>query len=284
MSRYESHNLEDMELPFIYKERSVRPTGLMFGSANWHENVELLYVVEGEGAISDNGRVLRVAAGDITVFGANHLHTLAAGERPLLHRYLIVDRSFCLANGVDTSALSFEMHIGDPRVRDLLEELDAAYREPPTTPCRTLRIKSLVLQIMTVLCCDHSTPIVEAERVDRSASYVKEAIDYIRASYGRSFSLDDVAAFVGINKCYLSREFHRYTGCSFVSYVNRTRCKMAQQLLADERISISDVGRQCGFESRSYFARSFRRYVGMLPSEYRESILKRATGGDITEA
>ena len=283
MSHYESHNLEDKELPFICKERTVRPTGLMFGSSNWHENIEILYVVEGEGAISDNGHVSRVSAGDVTVISANHLHALAAGDRPLLHRYLIVDRSFCLANGIDTSTLSFEMRIADERVRDLMEELGAVYREEPTAHCRTLRIRSLVLQLMVILCRDHSVPMEKTERIDRSSAYVKAAIDYIRASYGRSFSLDDVAAFVGINKCYLSREFHKYTGYSFVSYVNRTRCKVAQRLLLDERLSITEVGRQAGFESRSYFARSFERHIGVLPSEYRRSITKHAAVGDLSE-
>jgi AraC-like DNA-binding protein len=97
----------------------------------------------------------------------------------------------------------------------------------------------------------------------------------VRASYEKNFSLDDVAAFVGVNKCYLSREFHKYTGYPFVAYVNRTRCKMAQQMLADERISISDVGKRCGFPNRSYFAKCFQRYIGVLPGEYRAQIIKK---------
>ena len=269
MSRYESHNLEDQILPFIYKERSVAPSGGRFGASNWHENVELIYFVGGRGAVSVSGRVREVSPGDVAVVSANQLHTLAGGDEPLLHRYLIVDRTFCLANGIDTGALTFTPFIDDDRLRALLGALDAAYRLPSDDPCRVLAVRSLVLQILLLLCRSYAAPLQPAERPDRGAAYVKAAIDFIRASYAQSFSLDEVAAYVGINKCYLSREFHRYTGYPFVAYVNLTRCRMAQKLLADGRVSISEVGRRCGFESRSYFARSFRRYVGMLPSEWR---------------
>ena len=269
MSHYESHNLHDQALPFIYKEGTVRPTRRGFGSSNWHENIEIIYVVDGDGAISNNGHVIPVKEGDVTVINTNHLHTLAAGERELRHRYLIVDRSFCLANGFDTNAISFEMQIGDVRARSILEELHAAYSESDESPYRTLLIRSLVLRLMFLLCRDHSASSRQTERPERSVSYIKQAIDYIRASYDKNFSLDDVASFVGVNKCYLSREFHKYTGYPFVAYVNRTRCKMAQQLLADDRLSIHEVGKRCGFENRSYFAKSFQRYIGMLPGEYR---------------
>ena len=267
MSRYESHNLEAQELPFIYSERGIRSSLRAFGSFNWHENIEILYIADGQGAISNNGHVLSVTKGDITVINANHLHALSSSGGT--HRYLIVDRTFCLANGFDTNAISFNMRIDDPAVRQLMEELHAAYQKPADTPYRTPEIRSIVLRLMTLLCRDHSTPEKQAERPERSIAYVKQAIDYIRASFDKDFSLEDVAAFVGVNKCYLSREFHKYTGYPFVSYVNQTRCKMAQQLLLDPRLSIHEVGLRCGFENRSYFARCFRRYIGMLPGEYR---------------
>ena len=279
MSRYESHNLQDQALPFIYKESSVRPTNRMFGSSNWHENIEILYVVDGEGAVSNNGHIIPVSKGSVVVINSNHLHTLAAGSSRLWHRYLIVDRSFCLANGFDSNAISFEMQVSTERVRVLMERLEEAYRQPEGTPYRVLQIRTIVLELMLYLCREHGTLNTHVERPERSIAHIKQAIDYIRASFDKSFSLDDVAEFVGVNKCYLSREFHRYTGYPFVAYVNRTRCKMAQQMLADERLSIFEVGARCGFENRSYFAKCFQRYIGMLPNEYRAEILgQRARG------
>ena len=283
MSHYESHNLEDQALPFIYKERTVRPTGRPRASSNWHENIELLYIVQGAGTVSNNGRVLPVVAGNIVMINANHLHDLSASDQPLVHRYLIVDRTFCLANGLDTNTLAFDMQIHDERVHMLMEALHEAYTRPPESPFYTLSIRALVLELLVLLCRDHSTPAPQDERHERSVSYIKAAIDYIRASFDKDFSLEDVAAFVGVNKCYLSREFHKYTGYPFIAYVNLTRCKMAQRRLRDTDLGIHEVARQCGFANRSYFARSFARYIGMLPGEYRASLQQAPKNSQFSE-
>lgn len=274
MSQYENHHLEDSPLPFIYKSGSVRQTNYMFGSSNWHENIEILQIMQGDGLISVNGQLLSVYADDIVIINSNHLHALAAGENQMHYRYLIVDRSFCLVNGFDSNKVTYQSKVEDDRIRSLLEKLHVSYEMPDDTAYRTLTIRSLVLQLLLLLCNDHIHPVEHSERYDRGTAHIKKAIDYIRAAYDKDFSLEDVAAFVGISKCYMSREFHRYTGYSFVAYVNRTRCKKAQQMLADESLEINEIGRRCGFENASYFARTFRRYIGMNPAEYRSKILK----------
>ena len=129
-------------------------------------------------------------------------------------------------------------------IRQLMEELHETYQKPADAPYRTPEIRSIVLRIMTLLCRDHSTSEKQAERPERSISYVKQAIDYIRAACDKDISLEDVASFVGISKYYLSREFHRYTGYPFVAYVNRTRCKKAQQMLDSARLSSEFVFEQ----------------------------------------
>ncbi|MBQ9805211.1 MAG: helix-turn-helix transcriptional regulator [Clostridia bacterium] len=283
MSQYENHHLEDAPLPFIFKSRSERPTNHRFGSSNWHENIEIIHITEGNGSISVNGHVLSVCAGDIVMINSNHLHALAGGENRMFHRYLIVDRSFCLANGFDSNKITYQLKIEDERVRELMNELNSAYESPEEAPYKTLTIRSLVLQLLVLLSTHHSRPSEQNDRHDRGAAYTKQAIDYIRAAYDRDFSLEEVAAFVGISKYYLSREFHRYTGYPFVAYVNRTRCKKAQQMLADERLEIQEIGKRCGFESASYFARAFRRHIGMSPAEYRSTILKIRDAGQKEE-
>ena len=46
-------------------------------------------------------------------------------------------------------------------------------------------------------------------------------------------------------------------------------CQEAR-LLAEEQMSIGSIGRSCGFDNASYFARTFSSIVGCTPMEYRE--------------
>ena len=270
VSKYEKHNLSMKTLPFIFMEAAEKRGSLHFAPSNWHENIELLCILEGSGSVSSNGHILSVARGDIVVLNHNHLHAVASADDGIRYRYLIVDHAFCVENGFDTNRIFFEMKIKDRRLFDLFEELYLAYGVEETEKYRTLDIRSIILSMMRILCHDYGTETAEDED-QGGALYIKRAIEYISASYAKDFSLEDVANFVGVSKYYLSREFNRYVGHTFVSYVNYVRCKKAKKLLAAEEFSISEIASLCGFRSSSYFAKSFEKQVGMLPGEYRAS-------------
>ena len=269
MSYYEVHKLENCELPFVFNEVLDLRSRVLLIAPHWHENVEVLHIVDGHGIITNNGNKLHVSAGDIVVVNRNHLHTSATADGLFRFRYLIIDPSFCVANRFDTSRILFDMLIRDKRAEAALEELNAAYQTAEDDPYRALQIRAAVLNVMYILCKHHSQPETSPE--GQVAIHIKKAIEYIRASYDKDFSLEDVANFAGMHKCYISREIHRYTGHSFVEYVGKTRCIRACQLLLDDQLSILEIGRKCGFHNMSYFAKCFKKHTGMLPSEYRKS-------------
>ena len=268
MNYYENHNLEKNAIPFITRELCVAHEGNGFGASNWHENIEIIYILNGEGMVFNDGESIEVCKGDIVVINSNRLHTLMTKGGKMFYRYLIVDRSFCLENSIDTNSITFDTKIFDAQIQNLMDELAMLYSDDKIQ-YRTPSIRSTVLQILLILLKKYSTPHHKGISPDRKLNCIKQAIEYICASFDKDLSLDEVSNFVGMNKCYFSREFHKYTGCSFVEYVNRTRCKVAQQLLREGKMNIREVGKVAGFQNKSYFAKTFKRYVGVLPGEYR---------------
>ena len=107
---------------------------------------------------------------------------------------------------------------------------------------------------------------------------VKKAIAFIDGAFDRDLSLDEVAEFSGLDKFYLSHEFKKYTGQSFVTYLNQVRCTAAAALLRESNLSIAAIGEKCGFSNRSYFAKCFLSKMGMTPSEYRRQFASTAKG------
>lgn len=270
MNRYENHNLDSKALPIIFRERVESCGDMQFNSSNWHENVEIIFVIDGEGEISNNGITYPLAPGDIAVVNQNCLHTIYSTKTDLRHRYLIVDRSFCVENGLDTENVSFQPKLRDEELLLLEERLNAACQSSEDTPYRVLTIRSLVLSIMSHLSTKYSTPKGQIDTSDKRSAYIKSAIEYIRASYDKDISLASLAEFVGINESYLSRQFHKYTGYTVVSYLNYIRCKEAKRLLRDNTLTVSDVATICGFRDKSYFSKIFKRYVGTLPGKFRQ--------------
>ena len=269
MNIYETHTMKDARLPFIFHDSTVS-SDKHRNTYNWHENIEIIYIVSGDGAVICDGERLEVKMGDVAVINPNRLHGFVA-ETPQMRYYcLIIDRSFYISNHFDSNDFVFEERIRDDAVADLIESFGREWVNEES-PMRVQRLRCIALDIATRLCSDHGrydgTPRVEA----RTTECIKQAIGYIRAQSDRDISLDDISAFVGISKYYFTREFRRVTGYSFVEYLNIVRCEKARQLLLDENISVGEAGRRCGFRNQSYFTRTFCEYVGETPSKYRKN-------------
>jgi YesN/AraC family two-component response regulator len=90
----------------------------------------------------------------------------------------------------------------------------------------------------------------------------------------KKISLMDVAEYVYISPAYLSKLFKEELKYNFNSYLNKVRVDMSKKMLKDYRISLINIALSCGFEDQSYYSKVFKRFTGISPGKYRESILK----------
>lgn len=91
-----------------------------------------------------------------------------------------------------------------------------------------------------------------------------------------NFALDDLEQESKIAKHHLSQFFSTTYGMNFNAYINKLRVEHAKELLEkkDFDISVSELGDECGFNSRTSFFRAFKKYEGVSPSEYITNILE----------
>lgn len=99
---------------------------------------------------------------------------------------------------------------------------------------------------------------------------VRQARQYIHTHMDQPVTLTDTAQKVGMNPSYFSMLFKKETGENFTNYVNRIKIEHAMVLLRQPACKVYQVCSQVGFEDAKYFAKLFRRIVGMTPSDYRE--------------
>ncbi|MBE6630609.1 MAG: helix-turn-helix domain-containing protein [Ruminococcaceae bacterium] len=280
MNRYETHTMQDARLPFIFHRDVAICSDGHRSMYNWHENIEIIYAVSGSGALICDGERIALEAGDIAVINANRLHGFVAKEEPMHYYYLIIDRSFYIANHFDSNAYAFEEKLTDLDIARLIEEFGNIWTNEKA-PMRVQRLRCIALDIATRLCLKYGhyedTPRMESQ----ATKCIKQAIGYMRAEGHRDISLDDISSFINMSKYYFAREFRRITGYSFVEYLNIIRCEKARNLLLQEDIPIGEVGKRCGFSNQSYFSRVFGEYAGTTPSKYRRN--KKEKSGAATE-
>jgi len=256
--RYETHKMPDPLLPFIYHRRFDVQEPDKY--PNWHENIEFLQAVEGEGHVRCGGECHPFRAGELFVINADTLHGIGTSSR-LVYRCLIVDNSFFLANGIPVDTLRFQNVIRDKSLYALFDAVSQAYSGDREDFRTVLDIRAAVLQLLQALC--HSYITLGAS--SPSDDHVKKAIAYIRSHLSQPITLEQLAAHVGIGKFHLSRRFKAFTGKTVVQTVNLMRCTEARRLM-ERGMAVGAAAASCGFENLSYFTRTFKSLMGCLPS------------------
>jgi AraC-like DNA-binding protein len=100
----------------------------------------------------------------------------------------------------------------------------------------------------------------------------KEKIErYISTNLFDKVSLEEVAAYLGMNRTYFCLFFKRHYGKGFADYLNDLRVDKAASMLLHGNRQISEIAKECGFKTAAYFTRAFRRSRGMTPGEYRKT-------------
>ena len=94
---------------------------------------------------------------------------------------------------------------------------------------------------------------------------------YIRESYAReTLSVKDISEHVHLTTSYLCTMFKTETNKTLNQYLTEFRIEQAKKLLKDPRHKISEISAMVGYSDGNYFGKSFKKTVGVPPSEYRE--------------
>ena len=114
---------------------------------------------------------------------------------------------------------------------------------------------------------------VQDERYPDIPPHIVEGIlrvrDFVARNYSESLSLTAACKMASISKTYFCHFFKRITGHSLRSYQHAVKVRMAEQLLADRRLSVKEVARKLGYHDPNYFSTIYRKVAGISPKEGR---------------
>ena len=113
---------------------------------------------------------------------------------------------------------------------------------------------------------------VKGARSARGKSvHIEKCKDYILRHLHQNFSLNDLAAFLGLNRTYLSELFKKTENQTLTQYVLSQRVMAAANMLKYSDYSISQIASYFCFQTQSHFGAAFKKYTGMTPAAYRRA-------------
>ncbi len=97
---------------------------------------------------------------------------------------------------------------------------------------------------------------------------IKPAVEYINQNYKKHITNEELSALTGFSTVYFRKLFTENVNMSPISYLHTVRIRKAKDLFHGDFGSVSDVALSLGYSSIYDFSKTFKKYVGISPTEY----------------
>ncbi len=138
---------------------------------------------------------------------------------------------------------------------------------------KTAEQESAFRKQMLQVCCEASRDF----SISKASPVIRTIVEEIENKITEDLSLEKMAAKHRINSSYLSTQFKKEIGVSFLEYVQEERMNFAAHLFLAGEQSVEWVAMQCGFTDVAYFRKLFKKWIGMTPTECKNIL--QAKGG-----
>ncbi len=245
-----------------------------------HNATEIIICVENGYRVFSNNQTYQLSAGDILFIPPHILHRLMGGVEGV--RFiclfdlspLMVFRDFKALDPFLMTPLLLSRSAGTDlyhRVYERLLQIVETYFSAKSM--WELSIYATLLDVYTTIGQDYfaqKDSFSPTRSSHHQVNYEKFAslLSYMDEHYADDISLDEAAEYVGFSKYHFTRLFREYTGTTFLDHLIHKRVQAAQKLLSGD-LSITEICFRTGFNNLTSFSRSFKKYTGLSPSDFR---------------
>lgn len=133
-----------------------------------------------------------------------------------------------------------------------------------------------VLHIFQILAASQEFELLHDEAYvnrynEKQQKRLRKVYSYIDKNYRNKIGVAEVAGLCHMDKSAFCRYFKKATGNTFIAFLNQYRISQAKRLLLSG-MNITEACYECGFESLSYFNRTFKKVAGENPSRFRKKM------------
>ncbi|MFD0793313.1 AraC family transcriptional regulator [Mucilaginibacter litoreus] len=251
-----------------------------------HAEVQLTWVIKGEGTLIAGNSMHVFKQGDIFVFGANLPHVFktsvdylaTAGNTPVHSLTVFFDplgKLQPLFNLPEMNAVKqyFGTWQSGYKVKSAKLPAYQEYINKIVYSHGAERLSVFIGMLDTLIMADDIIPLsaitYNQPLSDPEGMRIAAVYNYIMNNYNSSITLEQVAAQAHLTPNAFCRYFKKHTRLTLIEFVNKIRVEQAcKRLINGEFDNIAGVAYSCGFTSITNFNYVFRKIMGKTPRDY----------------
>ncbi|UOQ96754.1 AraC family transcriptional regulator [Hymenobacter sp. 5317J-9] len=263
-----------------------------FGTVwHYHPELELHYVIKGEGVRLMGDNISNFSSGEIVLLGANLPHTWRCNEEyfqgnpekeveaiviqflpECLGRYLFGLPEAYLIPKLFEKAKSGLLITGKAKAKLaplMRQAVHATDLDRIIIFLSILKILSETAEVKTIASEHHAFKQSNESDVQR----INKVCNYTLSNYKKEITLDEIASISNLSVTSFCRYFKLITKKTYYDFLIEIRISQACRQLIEDKLPTEVICFECGFNNVSNFYRHFKKITKMTPLEYKKKYL-----------
>ena len=253
---------------------------MLYNKLHQHQEIQISYVVNGEGNCIIGDYVGEFKDGDIFIIGENVPHVF--NNDPSDQGVHVISLFFTQS--------SFGQHFFDfpefKRFNAIFQRASLGIKIKTKSDQLVVLFLKITLKSKFEKFIDFMNilQLISKEKFETLSSEIhnksygeeegkrmRDIFEFTLSKYHQNITLDQVAEIANMTPNAFCRYFKQRTNKTYISFLIDIRTENACKLLAKKSdLSISEISYQCGFNNLTNFNRKFKSIKGMTPSEFRK--------------
>jgi len=256
---------------------------LFYDKLHQHEEIQLSFIVEGEGTLVVGDTINNYSKGDILIIGSNIPHVFKSDLNASKTSYMIslffTKNSFGndffqleelkeLQKFFKRSKHGFKVATKQKQLKELFLQLENVSK---------LNRFIILLQLLKIASTTNykslSSFIYDKKYSDNEGHRMRNVFEYTMNNFEKDISLDTISEVANMTKNAFCKYFKKRTNKTYVQFLNQLRIEHTCKLIQSKQgFSIADIAYKSGFNNISNFNRQFKVVKNISPSDFRKDI------------
>lgn len=153
---------------------------------------------------------------------------------------------------------------------DLLEEFKGE------KICKELLMKAKITELLvyfTRMRTKDTAAVSPSDLMKNEENDINNLLPYIHINWNQDITLTDLAAKFNRSEVDINCYLHNHTGLNYSDYLNEVRIRLSCAMLSIPELKILEISQAAGFKSIKAFYRTFKKFKGFSPDEFRKYYL-----------